>query len=261
MQENAAGKTAWEKARSARAQYLLRFDDFSPTMSQTRWHRFMPIVQEFRIRPILSVVPDNQSPELMLSKPDPDFWAQMKQLESAGATIAMQGFRNVGASRGKSLIGSERETEFAGVDEEQQREWIHAGLEILRGHGLTPRLFVAPQRGFDDSTLRALCAEGLFFLSEGFARAPYSRGGITWIPQQLSAPEHHSSGLWTISIPINSAPNSILGELGEFLRRYARQFTSFGRVLAEYAPAELSRAGRWRETATAFTMRIKGHGR
>jgi hypothetical protein len=184
----------------------------------------------------------------------------MKQLEAAGATIAMQGFHNVCAARGKCLIGAERMTEFAGMDEEQQREWIRRGLEVLRGNGLRPRLFVAPHRGFDDATLRALCAEGLLFLSDGFGRAPYSRGGVTWIPQQLSEPERRSSGLWTIAIPTNTAPNSILGSLGEFLRRYAGRFTSFDSVLAEYVPGEFGRAERWRETAAVLRRRMMGAG-
>jgi predicted deacetylase len=244
-----------------KAQYLLRFDDFCPTMSHTRWHRFLPIVRNFGIKPILSIVPDNQCRDLMLAEPNPDFWAHMKQLETAGATIAMQGFHNVWASRGRNLIGPVRETEFAGVDEGQQREWIRAGLAILRGHGLKPRLFVAPRRGFDDGTLRALCTEGLFFLSDGFGRTPFSKGGITWIPQQLSVPEYRSSGLWTISIHTNSAPNSTLGALGDFIRRYAAQFTSFERVLAEYVPTELGRSERWRETAAALRMRVMGGDR
>jgi len=258
MQDPAEVNGTSRTAGAGPAQYLLRFDDFCPTMSHTRWNRFLMIIREFGIRPILSVIPDNQSPELMLSQADPEFWARMRQLEQAGATIAMQGFRNVCASRGRSLIGAERKTEFAGVDEQQQRDWIRRGLEILHGQGLTPRMFVAPRRGVDEATLRALCAEELLFLSDGFGRAPYSRGGITWIPQQLCIPEHHSSGLWTIAIHTNSAPNTVVGMLGEFLRRYAGQFTSFDKVLAEYAPGEFGRAERWRERAAELRMRVTG---
>ena len=258
MQDPAEVNETSRTAGRTPARYLLRFDDFCPTMAHTRWNRFLMIIREFGIRPILSVIPDNQSPDLMFSSPDPEFWTKMRQLEQAGATIAMQGFRNVRASRGKSLIGAERETEFAGVDEQQQRDWIHTGLEILRGQGLTPRIFVAPHRGFDDGTLRALCAEGLLFLSDGFGKAPYSRGGITWIPQQMCIPGYHSSGLWTIGIHTNSAPNTVVGMLGEFLRRYAGQFTSFQKVVAEYVPGQFGRAERWRERAAELRMRVTG---
>ena len=258
MQDSAEVNGTIGAAGRTRAQYLLRFDDFCPTMSFTRWNRFFMIIREFGIRPILSVVPDNLCPDLMHSPADPEFWTRMRQLEQWGATIAMQGFRNVCGSRGKSLIGAERKTEFAGVDEQQQRDWIHTGLGILRGNGLTPRIFVAPHRGFDEATLRALCAEGLLFLSDGFGRAPYSRGGITWIPQQMRIPEHRSSGLWTICIHTNSAPNTVVGVLGEFLRRYAGQFTSFQNVLAQYAPEQFGSAERWREWVAGLRMRVTG---
>jgi len=56
------------------AQYLLRIDDLCPTVSAERWQQFQSLIEEFRLRPILAVVPDNQDPELKVSPPDPAFW-------------------------------------------------------------------------------------------------------------------------------------------------------------------------------------------
>jgi len=56
------------------AQYLLRFDDLCPTMAHHRWQRFLPLIEEFHLRPILAVIPDNQDTELNLSAPDLEFW-------------------------------------------------------------------------------------------------------------------------------------------------------------------------------------------
>ena len=70
------------------ARYLIRFDDLCPTMSRAGWDRFELVIQEFNIRPILAVVPENQDPDLMLDAPDPEFWERMRKLEAAGATIA-----------------------------------------------------------------------------------------------------------------------------------------------------------------------------
>src|SRR6266568_4206947 len=166
-------------------QYLLRFDDICPTMSHSGWDRFRPMIEEFSIRPILAVVPDNRDPDLMVSPRDSKFWNRMRSMEAAGATIAVHGYQHLCKSRGKSLLGLHRETEFAGVCKEQQREWVRAGLRILRGQGLNPRLWVAPRHGFDENTLHALREEGIEFISDGLARRPLSRGGVTWIPQQL----------------------------------------------------------------------------
>ena len=139
----------------APAQYLLRFDDLCPTVSRERWRRFRSLIEEFRLRPILAIVPDNCDPELQVSPPDPAFWEQMRALEAAGATIGLHGYRHLCSSRGRSLLGLDRMSEFAGVAIETQRAWIREGLRILRGHGLnpqslgrsTPRLRQAHSRG------------------------------------------------------------------------------------------------------------------
>jgi predicted deacetylase len=170
------------------AQYLLRLDDLCLTASRPRWQRFLELIEEFGIKPILAVVPDNRDADLELAPADAEFWARMRALEAAGATIGLHGYRHLSNGRGRSLVALHRATEFAGVAEETQREWIRAGLEILRGQGLDPRIWVAPRHGFDAHTLRALRAEGVGVLSDGFARVPFVRGGVTWIPQQLWGP-------------------------------------------------------------------------
>ena len=226
------------------AQYLLRFDDLCPTASQARLERFLEIIARYRIRPILAVVPDNQDADLKIQAPDPDFWERMRSLEKTGATIALHGYQHLCNAHGEPLLGSARATEFAGVDELKQREWIRSGLEILRKHGLSPRLFVAPRHGFDRNTLRALFREGLGFLSDGFVNRPFTRCEIVWIPQQSWEPVAKESGLWTICIHTNTAPASLESNLEAFLEKSAAQFTSFDRVIAEYEVPELDLAER-----------------
>lgn len=242
------------------AQYLLRFDDLCPTMPRERWQRFMPLIDEFHLRPILAVVPANADPELdasgTSSGPDPEFWSAMRQLQYSGAEIALHGYRHLCASNGRTLVGAARRSEFAGVPEITQRAWIRAGLEILRGHGLSSRIFIAPRHGFDASTLRALRAEGIDILSDGFARIPFRRGGLTWIPQQLWAPKEKSSGLWTICMHPATASDREVLELREFIRYHAAQLTTVDRVLEEFPPRRLSPRERLYATRTLWRRRI-----
>ena len=248
------------------AQYLLRFDDLCPTVSCARWERFLPLIEEFEIRPILAVIPDNLDHSLELSPPDPEFWSGMRALQAAGATIALHGYQHICDSRGQSLLALHRCSEFAGVAEDVQRQWIRAGLEILRDHGLNPKLWVAPRHGFDGNTLRVLREQGIHALSDGFARVPFKRGGLTWIPQQLWAPVDKQRGLWTICIHPNSAGSSLVAQLHLFLRLHAAQFTSVERVLDELCPGELSLGERlyeklalWRARASHSRKRVRGH--
>jgi hypothetical protein len=238
------------------AQYLLRIDDLCPTVSRERWSRFRALVDEFRLQPILAVVPDNRDPELQASADDSSFWHEMRSLESAGALIGLHGYRHLCDSRGRSRLGLDRASEFAGVPMETQRTWIREGLEILRGHGLNPRIFVAPRHGFDAGTLSALHSEGIVLLSDGFARRPFLCEGITWIPQQLWAPIEKASGVWTVCVHPNTASDAGIGELRAFLRAHAGEFTSVDRLLGEFPPATLTLAERIQAEAALCRFKL-----
>jgi len=245
------------------AQYLLLFDDLCPTMRRARWQRLVELIGEFRIRPILAVIPDNHDPALAVEEPDPEFWRKMRDLEAAGAAIGLHGYRHQCASRGRSLVPLERVSEFAGVAEETQRLWIRAGLEILRSRGLTPKVWVAPRHGLDRVTLRALHEEGIGILSDGFARVPFTREGLTWIPQQIWSPVEKSGGLWTICVHPGTISEERFGQLRQFLAGHAAQFTSVDRVLAEFQPCELELSERlyaawalWRRRGSRLRRRV-----
>lgn len=250
------------------AQYLLRFDDLCPTISSRRWKRFLPLIEEFRLKPILAVIPDNRDYKLQVSRPDPEFWPQLRALEFRGAAIALHGYQHLCRSSDGSLLPLHRRTEFAGVPEATQRQWIRRGLEILRGHSLTPRLWVAPRHGFDWTTLAVLRQEGITVLSDGLARVPVRRGGMIWIPQQLWAPMEKSRGLWTICIHPNSAGSEMVEKLRTFICKHVDQFTSVERVLDEFDASHLDmteqvyeRVSTWRFQFSRFRKQVRRGGR
>ena len=226
------------------AQYLLRFDDLCPTYARDRWQQYAALIGEFGIRPILAVVPENRDPALEFAAPDPDFWPAMRTLEAAGATIGLHGYRHACTNRGRSLVPLHRESEFAGIPEPMQRQWIREGIVSLRSHGLDPTIWVAPRHGFDRATLRALRDEGMAVLSDGFARRPYLDERVLWIPQQLWAPAEKRDGLWTICLHANTAADAQIVQLRDFLDRYAAQFTCLQRVVEENPATVLSAAER-----------------
>jgi len=237
------------------AQYLLRFDDLCPTWACSRWRRFLPAIEQFALRPMLAVVPANRDPDLEATDPDPEFWREMRRMQAAGATIGLHGYRHLCQSQGRSLLPLHRSTEFAGVDYATQREWIRAGVEILRARGLAPRIWVAPRHGFDANTLRALREEGIALLSDGLARVPFVRGGVTWIPQQLWGPVEKPSGVWTICLHSNTASDELVRQLAEFVRRHAAQFTSVDRILQEQPAGRLSPIERSHEIVALLEAR------
>jgi hypothetical protein len=238
------------------AEYLLRCDDLCPTISAERWQCVESLIEEFKLQPILAVIPDNRDPALQHSPPDPSFFERMRRFEASGAIIGLHGYRHLCESRGRSLVGLARDSEFAGVAASTQREWIHEGLQILRKHGLNPKIWVAPRHGFDRNTLNALRAEGITLLSDGFARVPFRRGGLTWIPQQLWGPVNKSKGIWTICVHSDTICDAELAALRAFLAIHSDQFTSVYRILFGSQPANLSFAERIYAEAALWRLKI-----
>jgi len=243
------------------ARYLIRFDDLCPTMLSEPLERYLSLIARYGVRPILAVIPDNQDSALHLQAHDPGFWDRVRSLEADGATIAMHGYRHQCKSRGKSLLGLHAETEFAGVEEAQQRIWIRCGLSILRDQGLCPRLFVAPRHGFDRTTLRALSREGLGILSDGFARRAFTRDDVIWIPQQLWEPVNKSSGLWTICLHTNTAPMALEQKLENFLEQNAKHLTCFDDVIEDCQPGALHGTERFGEFIANLRVRLSSGAR
>lgn len=211
-------------------------------MDLDRWLRFERIIDSFGLKPILAVVPENCDPELVCGPADPEFWQRMQRLQAGGASIGLHGFRHVCEGVGGGLIPLHKRTEFAGVDEKLQREWIRAGLSILRGHGLDPRIWVAPRHGFDRATLAALSDAGIGLVSDGFAREPFQEHGLVWIPQQLWEPIEKTEGFWTICIHANNASDEAVAALENFLERYSDSFTSVNDIARR-----VSRTRDWRD--------------
>jgi len=226
-------------------------------MFRIGWKRFREIIEEFDLKPILGVIPDNRDSELTVENSDPGFWDEMRAMEKAGATIALHGFQHLCESPNPGLIPLHRRTEFAGVEEATQRTWIRSGLEILRSHRLNPRIFIAPRHGFDRATLKVLKTEGLPYISDGFARTPFVKHGVCWIPQQLWRPVEKPAGLWTICIHPNTSGNSLARNLRTFVQQHAQNFTSFDRITKEYSMTPLAPVERAYAALALLRNRLK----
>lgn len=245
----------------AEAQYLLRIDDLTPTMPTGVWPALLAIIERYRLQPILAIVPDNRDPALMDSvltepaltnsahnpslTPDalhPDFWPQMRALQSSGAAIALHGYRHLCTARGWGLVPLYRRSEFVRIPASIQRDWIGQGIGLLRAHGLHPTLWVAPRHGFDHATLLALRYHGITVVSDGFAPRPHLTFHCAWIPQQLWEPMPMPPGLWTICLHPATATPELLGRLEGFLDLHHARFTCVARVLQEWpiAPPAVS---------------------
>jgi predicted deacetylase len=216
------------------AQYLVRFDDVCPTMDRACWARNEALMRRFGVKPIVAVVPDNRDPDLVREPEDPGFWKHMKKLQADGWTIGLHGFRHQQEGRGGGIVPLHQRSEFAGLPEREQREKLERGLEILRGHGLEPAVWVAPWHGFDAVTLRLLKELGIGVVSDGLSVFPYASHGMLWLPQQLWGAEERTRGVWTILIHPNTQTNAAFAHLEQFVATHAQAFATVEQMRGEF---------------------------
>ncbi len=182
------------------ARYLLRFDDICPTLNWGIWNEVERLLVQYDISPILSVIPDNRDPALMVMPPAPDFWTRVRQWQALGWSIALHGYQHTYINRNRGMMGLTPQSEFAGLPGEVQREKLLKGIEIFEREGIRPECWVAPSHSFDTTTVDLLAELGILVISDGLWFWPHAdERGMTWVPQQLWARVRTAPpGVWTV---------------------------------------------------------------
>lgn len=246
------------------ARFLVRLDDACHTMDRARWAAIEAVLDEFGVRPIVAVVPDNKDPDLQMADVDPDFWCAVRRWRDKGWAIAMHGYQHVlRETNARMLLPFYRRSEFAGLAYAQQAEKVRASLALFRANGVEPTVWVAPAHCFDETTLRALEREtAIRVVSDGIARSTFRAHGFDWVPQQLWSFAPKRSGVWTVCLHPGSLDAEGLAKLVESLRDYRETITSLDEVFLSGRPLALSdriyAAGFWaRHRAMPFLLRIR----
>ena len=82
----------------------VRLDDITPDMDWERFYKFKALLDQYQVKPLIGVVPDNRD-ELLKgsgSPMDPEpFFEYIRQLQKEGWTVAMHGYQHIyGTSKG-----------------------------------------------------------------------------------------------------------------------------------------------------------------
>ena len=168
------------------SQYILRLDDASDYMDTKKWQRMEDLLERYGVKPLVGIIPDNQDPSLVESyQQDPAFWTKVERWKDKGWELALHGCYHKYITEECGMNPVNKRSEFAGVPLEQQCQMIRHGVETLKQHGLSPRVFFAPSHTFDENTLAALKAESeIRIISDTVANDVYYQDGFYFIPQQ-----------------------------------------------------------------------------
>jgi predicted deacetylase len=208
------------------ARYLIRLDDACAEMDCSRWTGIETVLDEFNVKPIVAVVPNNQDAELKRQPADADFWSKVRRWQAKGWSIAMHGHTHVmHPTDERLLVPYYKRSEFAGLAYDEQKAKIRTAWDLFLSEGIEPRIWVAPAHSFNGLTLKALREEtSIRIVSDGIAWNTFYEQGFHWIPQQIWKLTPRKSGLWTVCLHPNQMDDGSLSRFrhdigGEFRHR------------------------------------------
>ena len=157
-------------------------------MNWEKFYRFKALLDEFDIKPLIGVIPDNKDQMLKDFREDSgvkfegDFWAYIRELQAEGWTVAMHGLNHVYTTNKGGMFPLNNFSEYSGLSYEKQYEMIKQGKEILIANGIETDIFMAPAHNYDKNTLKALKENGFVKITDGFGSAPYAYKGMLFYP-------------------------------------------------------------------------------
>jgi peptidoglycan/xylan/chitin deacetylase (PgdA/CDA1 family) len=217
------------------ATYLIRFDDLCPMMNWGVWDRIEPLLMELEIRPIMGVVPDNRDQNLAVGPTHEGFWDRVRSWQARGWTIGMHGYQHRRITRESGIVGINDRSEFAGLSREQQQEKLERALAIFRGEHVEPKVWLAPNCSFDQTTVDILAELGIPVISDGLWLQPFREDGVTWIPHQIWRFHRLPFGVWTVGCHHNGWTEEQFAAFTTDVRRYRSRIADMHTVVRDYA--------------------------
>lgn len=209
-----------------------RLDDIAPTMCWEKFEKLKSLFENYNIKPLLGIIPDNEDPSLKHDTARPDFWSIMRALKEKGWSIAQHGYKHLYLTQNAGMLGVNNRSEFSGLSFQQQYDAIKKGQELLHQQALQTDIWMAPAHSYDENTLKALVALKFRYITDGYSLYPYNLEGLTFIPCQTSLPKRLPFGVLTICLHSNTMNDSAIVKIDEFIKTHRQYCINFNDVLA-----------------------------
>lgn len=210
------------------SKYIMRLDDACEKRDIEKWDRMEELLDKYHVKPLVGIIPDCEDEAMSNYEEDPKFWDRVETWIAKGWTMAMHGYNHVYATQCGGINPVNNRSEFAGEPFNVQKEKIVQGVRILRSHHLDPKIFFAPSHTFDENTLKALKEESnIRIISDTPANKPYSRYGMTFVPQQSGSARELPFHTVTFCYHPNVMFDKEFESLELFLKKHQSDFISF----------------------------------
>ena len=219
----------------------VRLDDITSDMDWERFLRFKALLDEYQIKPLIGVVPDNQDDNLITKpksdKAPADFWTDVKELQEEGWIVAMHGYRHIYATSKGGMFPLNNFSEFAGVSYEKQKQMLSEGKAILKANGIETDFFMAPAHSYDKNTLKALKETGFQKITDGFGDEPYLWKGLVFYPIsfRLGSTMKKKEGYSTMVIHTDTISEEEMQKYENYFKRKEVRWISYREYLNQPA--------------------------
>lgn len=213
----------------------IRIDDMTPDMNWEKFQEFKELLDEYGVKPLVGVVPDNQDDNLRCGKEKTDFWNYIGELQQNGWIVALHGYQHIYSQDRGGMFPLNHFSEFAGLPFEKQKEMLEKGRKIFLSHNIKTDIFMAPAHSYDQNTLKALKQTGFDKITDGFGKSPYIWKGITFYPISfhLESSLKKKNGYTTMVVHTNTMTQADMKRYGRILAE--NQVISYGDYLRETA--------------------------
>lgn len=183
-----------------KAKYIIRLDDACENMHLKRWQEVLSLMEEYKVRPIIGVVPHNEDKTISFGIV-PKFWDIVRSWQNKDFHIAMHGCNHIIRNNDNLLLHHGNRSEFAHLTEEQIKNKLERAWKIFKDEGVNPKIWMAPAHGLDWLSLKLVKEiTGINIITDGLALRPYFYKDFVWIPQQIWHYKKFAFGTWTICL-------------------------------------------------------------
>jgi len=237
--------------------FTIRLDDITPDMNWENFRRIKDILDQYNVKPLLGVVPDNQDKMLHISEGKEDFFAYVRELQEEGYVIAQHGYRHIYETKDRGLLGLNAFSEFAGLPYEVQLKKIEDGKRILQENKINTNIFMAPGHSYDKNTITALKKAGFQYVTDGFYHKPYRYDGLVFFSCTM-LDGYKGKGVNTLCFHLNRKSDREIKGFEQFIRQNRDKIVDFDCEKLKEKAVKRS-LGVWlAEKKFLFTCRVKG---
>lgn len=212
---------------------LIRIDDVAENMNWKHMDKCESLFDKHNIKPLLGVIPLNQDTELFKMPKNDNFWSRVHDWQKKGWEITMHGCNHLYTQKSnkKDLFNYGGDSEFYGLNYDEQFKKIKLGLEKFKKENIVVRSFFAPNHIYDNNTLKALKNSKIKIVIDGYGLFPFYKDEILFIPQLFYKEICLPFGIQSTQIHLNNWDDNYYENFQTFIEKQKNKITDLDYIL------------------------------